>query len=114
NEFRQVMEIRLVTAEQRVFEGNGHAAIAVLDIEYHRVAADFTPVADDPNAMIAGRHQPRKVDRPHFKITLCWHRLLHDRRGQQPWNNHRLASLQKRATEIAVSGSNRFSQLAGS
>ncbi len=37
-------------------ERNIHAAIAVLDIKHHGVAAHFAPVADDADPVIAGRH----------------------------------------------------------
>ena len=92
----------VMRSEQRMIEGNGHAAIAVLDIEDDGVSADFAPVLDDANSMIAGRHDSREIDGPHFKVTLYRNRLLHDRRGQQSGNDHRLASLQERAVEISV------------
>ena len=56
--------------EQRMIEGNGHAAIAVLDIEDDGVAAHFAPVLNDANSMIAGRHDSREINGPHFKVTL--------------------------------------------
>ena len=70
NELGQIVEVRCVSSQQRMIEGNGHAAVAVLDIEHHGVAAHFAPVADDANAMVAGRHESSEIDGPHFKITL--------------------------------------------
>ena len=58
----------VVAAEQRVLEGNVHAAIAVLDIEHHGVAAHFAPAADDPYSVVTGRHESGEVHGPHFKI----------------------------------------------
>ena len=85
DELRQVMECSAVVApEQRMLEGDGDAAIAVLDIEDHGVAAHFTPVADDANAMIAGRHDSGEVDGPYFKITLHRDRFFDDRLGSSP------------------------------
>ena len=39
-----------------MIEGNVDDAIAVLDIEYHGVAANFTPATNDPYTMIAASH----------------------------------------------------------
>ena len=43
DELRQIMECAVVAAQQRMVEGDGDAAVAVLDIEDHGVAAHFTP-----------------------------------------------------------------------
>ena len=53
-----------------MIERNGHAAIAVLDIEDDGVAAHFAPVLDDANSMIASRHDSGEIDGPHFEVTL--------------------------------------------
>ena len=55
DELRHVVDVDLVLAEQRVLEGNVDAAVGVLDIEDDGVAADFAPVADDAESVIAGR-----------------------------------------------------------
>src|ERR1022692_943091 len=65
---RQVVNVDLMLAQQRMLEGNIDAAVAVLNIEDHGVAADFAPVADDAHSVIAGRHHAGQVDGADFKI----------------------------------------------
>ena len=60
----------MVRSQQRMIERNVHAAIAVLDIEHDGIAADFAPMLDDANSMIAGRHDSGQIDGPNFKVTL--------------------------------------------
>ena len=68
HELRQVVNINLMLAEQRVLEGNVDAAVGIFNIEDHGVAADFAPMADDAQAVVAGRHDSGEVDGAHFKI----------------------------------------------
>ena len=70
NELGQIVEGAAVASEQRMIEGDGHAAVAVLDIEDDGVSAHFAPVLDDANSVIAGRHDSREIDGPHFKVTF--------------------------------------------
>ncbi len=76
------MDVDLVLAQQRVLEGNGHAAIGVLDIEHDGVAADFTPMLDDADSVVAARHHPGQVDGADFKVFGNSDGLLGDRGGQ--------------------------------
>jgi len=41
---------------------NVHAAVGIFDIEDHGVAADFAPVADDADSVVAGGHDACEVD----------------------------------------------------
>src|ERR1035438_4575285 len=63
NELGQVGNIVALPAGQRVVEGDVDDAVAILDVEDDRVAADFAPMADDAQSMIAARHHPGQVNR---------------------------------------------------
>src|ERR1700693_1460748 len=102
NELGQVVDIDLVLAEQRMLEGNGHAAVAVFDVEDYGVASDFTPVADDADAVIAGGHDAGEVDGAHFKIFGDGNCFLDDRRGKNSGDSELLAGFEDAAGEIAV------------
>src|SRR5258708_6021799 len=94
-----------------MFEGNGDAAVTVLDIEHHGVAAHLAPPADDTDAVITGRHQPSEINSSDFKIALYPNRLLHDWHRQKSGNNHRLTRLQKCPSKVCVRGANGCAQL---
>src|SRR5438105_1797752 len=66
--FRDVVDVDLVLAEQRVLEGNGDAAVGVFDVEDYGVAADFAPVADDAESVVAGGHDAGQVDGADFEV----------------------------------------------
>src|SRR6266567_291007 len=76
------MDVDLVLAEQRVVEGDGDAAVGVFDIEDDRVAADFAPVADDAESVIAGGHDAGQVDGADFEVFGDGNGLLGDGRGE--------------------------------
>ena len=82
DELGHVVDVDLVLAEQRVLEGNGDAAVGVLDIENDGVASDFTPVADDAESVIAGGHDAGQVDGADFEVFRDGNGLLGDGRGK--------------------------------
>src|SRR5208283_2651944 len=94
DELGQVVDVNLMLAQQRMLEGNIHAAVGVFDIEDHGVAADFAPVADNPEAVVAGRHDAGEIDGADLKIF--WHRdcLLGDGRGKNSRDSNPLAGFQ--------------------
>ena len=47
-EFRQVTNVKVVAAEQRVLERYVHGAVAVLNVKHHRISADLAPAPDNP------------------------------------------------------------------
>ena len=47
NELRQVRNIVALSGGQRMIEGDINDAVAIFDVEYHRIAANLAPVADD-------------------------------------------------------------------
>src|ERR1700682_1901437 len=114
NELGQIVKRAVVTSQQRVIEGDGHASIAILDIEDDGVSAHLSPVADDPDSVVAGGHDSGEIHGPHFKVTVDRNRLLDDWRGQQSGNDHRLARLQEGAVEILVDLVDGLAQLGGS
>src|SRR5580693_5806458 len=102
DELGQVVDVDLVLAEQRMLEGNGHAAVGILDVEDYGVAADFAPVADDAESVIAGRHYAGEVDGADLKIAGNGNRFLDDGRGQDSGDGDLLAVFQDVAGAVAV------------
>src|ERR1700686_2323580 len=66
--FRYVVQVDVVLAQERMLPGNGHAAVRILDVEDDGVAADFTPVADDAESVIAAGHDAREVNGADFEV----------------------------------------------
>src|SRR5882757_3930597 len=79
NELRQIVESAAMASQQRMVERDSHAAVAVLDIENHGVAADFAPMLDDPNSVIASGHDSSEIDGPDLKVPLDRNRHFDDR-----------------------------------
>src|SRR4030088_2463841 len=52
-ELGQVVDVVFLSTGERVVKGNVDDAVAVFDIKYYRVAADFAPMTDDPQAAVA-------------------------------------------------------------
>ena len=77
-ELRQVVNGCVMTAQQSMLERNIHAAVAILNIEDNRIAADLTPTPNDPQSTIASRHQTGQVYCADLKITRDGSGLLHD------------------------------------
>ena len=82
DELRYVVNVDLVLAEQRVLEGDGDAAVGIFDVEDDRVAADFAPVPDDAESVVAGGHDAGQVDGADFKVFGDGDRLLGDGRRE--------------------------------
>src|SRR5437879_728784 len=66
--FLDVVDVDLMLAQQRMLERNGDAAVGVFDVEDYGVAADFAPVADDAESVVAGGHDAGQVDGADFKV----------------------------------------------
>src|SRR5580700_5107014 len=111
DELRQVVNVDLMLAEQRVLERNGDAAIGIFDVENYGVAADFAPVADDAQSVIAGCHDAGQVDGTDFKIFGNGNCLFDDGRGQDSGDRDLLAVLQDVAGTVAIYLADGFSQL---
>src|SRR5713226_9417032 len=78
NELGQVGNIVALSGGEGVVEGNVDDAVAILNVEYYRVAADFAPMADDAHPMIAARHHPGQVNGADFEISCNWDRFLYN------------------------------------
>ena len=95
-------------------ERNIHAAIAVLDIENHGVAAHFAPVLDDAYPVVTSGHYAGQIDCAYFKILRYRNGLLDDRRRQNSRHDYLLTRLQIVAGLVAIGLTDRLSQLARS
>src|SRR6202161_1276296 len=82
DELGNVVNINFVLAEQRMLEGNVDAAIGIFDVEDYGVAADFAPVADDAESVVAGGHHSGEVDGADLEISGDGDGLLGDGRGE--------------------------------
>ena len=82
DELGNVVNVDVVLAEQRMVEGDGDAAVGVFDIEDDSVAADFTPMADDANPVLAARHDAGEVNGSDLEVPGDGNCLLGDRRRQ--------------------------------
>src|SRR5271169_1105025 len=102
HELRQIVNVDLVLAKQRMFEGNVYAAVGVFDVEDYGVAADFAPVADDAESVVAGRHDAGQVDGADFKIFGNGNGFLDDRGGKNSGDRDRLAVFQDIARAVAI------------
>jgi len=65
-----------------MLEGNVDAAVGVFDVEDDGVAADFAPVADDAESVVAGGHDAGQVDGADFEIFGNGDGLLGDGSGE--------------------------------
>ncbi len=63
--------------------GNGDAAIGVFDVEDYGVAADFPPMLNDADAVLAAGHESGEVDGADFEILGDRNRFFGDRRGAE-------------------------------
>ena len=114
DELGYVVDVDLVLAEQRVLEGNGDAAVGVLDIEDDGVAADFTPVLDDAESVIAAGHDAGEVDGADFEIFGNRDGLLGDGRGEDSGDDDVLVGLENvGGVGLVVHGADGVGQLGG-
>ncbi len=114
NELRQVGNVVALTSSKRVIEGDVDDAVAILDIEDNRVAPDFTPMSDNARAVITAGHDTGQVNRPDFKISCNWHRLLYNRRFENSGDENLFSGFEENALPIAIRGSDGFRQFEGS
>src|SRR5271169_36081 len=111
HELRQIVNVDLMLAEQRMFEGNVHAAVGVFDVEDYGVAADFAPVADDAESVVTGRHDAGQVDGADFKIFGHRNGFLDDGRGENSGDRDLLAIFQDVRGAVSINVADGFGQL---
>src|ERR1035441_7838011 len=100
NELGQVGNIVALPAGQRVVEGDVDDAVAILDVEDDRVAADFAPMADDAQSMIAARHHPGQVNGADFEISCNWDRFLYNYGFENSGDDDLLSGLDRKSTRL--------------
>ena len=114
DELRYVVDVDLVLSEQRVLEGDGDAAVGVLDIEDYGVAADFTPMLDDAESVIAAGHDAGEVDGADFEVFGNDDGLLGDGRGEDSGDDDVLVGLEDVAgVGLVVHGADGGGQFGG-
>src|SRR5215475_10279706 len=77
-----VANVDVLASGERVVERDVYAAVAVLDIEDHGIAADFAPVLDDAYPVVTSGHHASQIDCAYFKILRDRNGFLDDRRRQ--------------------------------
>src|ERR1700733_10309412 len=100
-------------AQQRVLEGNVDAAVGILDVEDHGVAADFAPVADDAESVIAGGHDAGQVDGADFEISRNGNSLFGDRSGEDSGDDDIFVGLEEVGGAVAVTVADSVGEFGG-
>src|SRR5580693_8327722 len=114
HELGQVVNVDLMLAEQRMFEGDGNAAVGIFDVEDDGVAADLAPVADNAEPVIAGGHDAGEIDGADFEIFGDGDGVLDDGCGEDSGDGDLFAGLENVAGAIAVGGADGVGQFARS
>src|ERR1039458_4914899 len=108
NELGQVGNIVALSAGQGVVEGDVDDAVAILDIENDRIAANFAPVSDDALPMIAARHHPGQINGADFEIPCNWDRFLYNWRFENSRDNDLLSRFEEDPLPVMVGGADGF------
>src|ERR1700680_830429 len=88
DELRDVVNVDLMLAQQRMLEGDGDAAVGVFDVEDDRVASYFAPVTDNAKSVIAGGHDAGQVHGAAFEVFSHGDGLLDDGRGENSGDDY--------------------------
>src|SRR5271157_3975513 len=110
NELGQVGNIVALSAGQRVVESDVDDAVAILDIEDDRVAADLAPMADDAQSMIAACHYPGQVNGADFEISCNWDSSLYNRRFENSGDDDLLSGFEEDSLTVVVGCAEGFGQ----
>src|SRR5260370_33546953 len=62
DELRDVVNVDLMLAQERMLEGDGDAALGVFDVEDDRITSYFGPVAENVNTALAGAQEAGPVE----------------------------------------------------
>src|SRR5258708_38622712 len=95
-------------------EGDVDNAVAILDVKDHRVAADFTPMADNAHSMMAARHYPGQINGANFEISCNWDGLLYNRRFENSGDDDLLPGFEEHTLAVVIRFADGFSQVRGS
>src|SRR4029077_16597048 len=102
NELGQVGNIVALSGGERVVKGDVDDAVAILDVENDRVAADFAPMADYAHSMIAARHYPGQINGADFEIPCNWDSLLYNRPFENSGDDDLLSGFQEDALAVVI------------
>src|SRR5215475_13058549 len=97
-----VANVDVLASGERMVERDVYAAIAVLDVEDHGIAADFAPVLDDAYPVVTSCHDAGQVDGANLEIFGDRDRLLDDGRRQDSWHDQLLPCLQVVTGAVAI------------
>src|SRR5580692_3738291 len=111
HELGHVVNVNLVLAEQRMLIRNVDAAIGILDIEDDGIAADFAPMLNDADAVIAGGHNSSEVDGAYFEIPGNGDGVLDDRRRENAGDDDLLVGFKDvRRLRFVIDGADRVGE----
>src|SRR6266481_9567121 len=111
SEFGQVGNIVALSGGEGVVEGDVDDAVAILNIEDDRVAADLAPVADDAHSMIAACHHSSQINGADFEISCNWDSLLYNRPFKNSGDDDLLSGFEEDTLAVVISfadGSSQF------
>src|SRR5450755_589363 len=83
-------------------EGDVDDAIAILDIEDNRVAANLAPMMDDAHAVVAARHDSCQINGANFEISCNWDRFLYNCGFENSGDDDGLSGFQEDPLAIVV------------
>ena len=110
NVLGQVVNVDVMTGQQRMVEGDVHVAVGVLDVEHDCIAAGLAPAADNLNAVVAGGHEAGQIDGARFKFLGDRDGFFVDRATEDSRHNDFLACLQHVVRAIAVGVADGFGE----
>jgi hypothetical protein len=110
NKLRQIGNIVALSGGEGMVKGDVDDAVAILDIEDHGVAANFLPMADDAQPVIAAGHDSSEINRAHFKISCNWHRFLYNGGFENSGDNDLLSGFKESSLKILIGGTDGFGE----
>src|SRR5216684_1267697 len=110
---RHVVDVDLMLAQQRVLEGNSDAAVGIFNVEDYGVAADFAPVADDAESVVAGGHDAGEVDGADFEVFGYGDGLFDDGGREDSGDDDVFVGFEDVGGTVSVGVADGFSQFGG-
>ena len=91
HEFGQIGNRSPIMRRKRMIERYAQRTVAVLDVEYHGVSADFLPMLNDLDPFGAARHRTRQINRADLFVFSHRNRVFDDGLRFDRGNQQRLA-----------------------
>src|SRR5882672_12761058 len=104
----------LLSGGQRMIEGDVDNAVAVFDVKHYRVAADFVPVANDAQAVVAAGHHAGQVDGAGFEILGDGDGFLYNGHVENARDDQLFTGVEKSSCAVAVRLADGFGEFARS